>query len=395
MKVLLALTYYRPHVSGLTIYAQRLAEGLAAGGTQVTVLTSQYARSLPRTESIGGVCVIRLPVAFRFSKGVLMPSLPGMAARLIGGHDVVSIHLPATPPEALAIPLLARRSGRPVVATYHCDLRLPPGFLNRLIDTGVRWTNSLSGKSVDRIVAYTEDYVDNVPFFGRYRDKCLIIPPPVAMPVPDPARVAEFRSAHAVDGGPLVGFAARFASEKGVEFMLQSLPKIRETYPHVRVLFAGEYQNVIGECKYWRRLQPVLEAESLHWKFLGVLSPDEMSAFYGACDVTVLPSINRTESFGMVQVESMLCGTPVVASDIPGVRVPVRKTGMGLLVRPADPLSLAEAVCDVIRNRATFIRPRAMIEACYSTQATVSAYRDLFHGLESKKTSLSGGRKSG
>jgi len=76
MQILIALTYYRPHYSGLTIYVERLARALAAQGHQVTVLTSRYAATLPAQEKLDGVEVRRLPVAMRISKGVIMPSMP-------------------------------------------------------------------------------------------------------------------------------------------------------------------------------------------------------------------------------------------------------------------------------------------------------------------------------
>src|SRR5688572_3327165 len=69
MRILFALTYYRPHVSGLTIYVQRLAEALAERGHQVSVLTSQFDRTLPATELLNGVRVTRVPVALRLNKG--------------------------------------------------------------------------------------------------------------------------------------------------------------------------------------------------------------------------------------------------------------------------------------------------------------------------------------
>ena len=75
MKILIELTYYRPHTSGLTIYAERLATALAGRGHQVTVLTSQYDKSLPREEMMEGVRVVRVPVLLRISKGVIMPTL--------------------------------------------------------------------------------------------------------------------------------------------------------------------------------------------------------------------------------------------------------------------------------------------------------------------------------
>ena len=94
MNVQLVLTYYHPHVSGLTIYAKRLATTLAQRGHRVTVLTSRYDPALPAEEMIDGVRVVRAPVQLRVSKGVIMLSFPFVAWRLIREHDVVSVHLP-------------------------------------------------------------------------------------------------------------------------------------------------------------------------------------------------------------------------------------------------------------------------------------------------------------
>ena len=94
MRVLIALTYYRPHYSGLTIYSERLAKALAARGHEVTVLTSQFDKSLPLEETVDGVRVIRMPVLMRLSKGVIMPSIPFRAWKEIRKADVVNLHLP-------------------------------------------------------------------------------------------------------------------------------------------------------------------------------------------------------------------------------------------------------------------------------------------------------------
>ena len=109
-----------------------------------------------------------------------------------------------------------------------------------------------------------------------------------------------------------------------------------ESRPDARVVFAGPYEDVVGEAAYRERLTPAIAALGDRWRFLGVLDPHAMSSFFGAIDVLVVSSINSTESFGLVQVESMLCGTPVVATNLPGVRQPVLTTGMGAIVEPAD-----------------------------------------------------------
>ena len=118
-----------------------------------------------------------------------------------------------------------------------------------------------------------------------------------------------------------------------------------------------------------------------HWTFLGVLPADELAAFYSICDVTVLPSLNSTESFGMVQVESMYCGTPVVASDIPGVRRPTQVTGMGLIASPGDAGRLAQKIIEILDDPDRFQRPLEQIIARYSTETVAEQYENLYEEL--------------
>ncbi|HEY75013.1 MAG TPA: glycosyltransferase family 4 protein [Thermoflexia bacterium] len=386
MKVLIVLTYYRPHVSGLTIYVERLARGLAKRGHQVTVMTSRYDRSLPLEEEQDGVRVVRVPVAFRVSKGVIMPTFGFVATRLVREHDVVSLHLPQF--DAAGVAARARVMGKPSTLTYHCDLKLPPGLFNRFVNLVVHGMNHLAGLLADRVVAYTRDFATHSPYLSRFAHKVEVIPPPVELPPASPEEVEAFARRYGLDGsGPVIGMAARLAAEKGVEVLLDALPRILEEYPTARVLFAGQYRNVLGEEAYARRLAPLFERYKDRWTFLGVLSPKEMAAFYPNLDVIVVPSLNSTESFGLVQVEAMLCGTPSIASDLPGVRQPVLQTGMGEVVPIGDSQALAEAILRVVNNRQRYIRPREEIAARWNTDRTAVGYEALFERLLQKETS--------
>jgi len=379
LRVLFILTYYRPHTSGLTIYVERLARSFARRGHPVTILTSRHSRSLATRERDQGVEIVRAPVLARISKGVVMPTFGLLANRLVPQHDVVSLHLPQL--DAAGVGLRARLLGRPSVVTYHCDLRLPAGALNRVADCAVRLSHRMALRLSDRVVTYTGDYADHSPTLRRVKDRLVIIPPPVEMAAPDPDRTMALRTRLGLAGGPVVGMASRFASEKGIEFLLAAIRQLGARYPDITVLFAGPYENVLGERRYRRRLQPELQGFGDRWRFLGTLSQSELPAFYAACDCLVVPSLNSTESFGLVQVEAMLCGTPVVASNLPGVRQPVLTTGMGELARPGDAGALAAAIGKVLGNRAGYIRARARIEELYNTDRTAAAYESLFRDL--------------
>jgi len=383
MKILVALTYYRPHISGLTIYVERAARALAARGHEVLVLTSQYDRRLPLEEVRDGVRIRRVPVLMRVSKGVIMPTIGWWATRLAHWADVLWLHLPQF--DAAGIALRGRVFRKPVVLTYHCDVTLPPGWLNRVANRVVHLMDHLAARFADAIVSYTEDYARHSPYLSRYLAKVRVIPPPVEIPVPDPERVAAFRARWGLEGQVVIGMAARLAAEKGVEYLLEALPHILAVYPNARVLFAGPYRNVLGEEAYARRLAPLFERYRDHWTFVGVLEPEEMAAFYASCDVVVLPSWNATESFGLVQVEAMLCGTPVVASDLPGVRVPTQTTGMGLTFPPRDSRALAQAILRVLAERPAFCRPREWVAQHYNTERTAAAYEALFEELRASR----------
>ena len=382
MRILFSLTYYQPHVSGLTIYVERLARELARRGHQVTVLTSQYEKTLPRQETIDGVQVLRAPVLSRVSKGVIMPTFGHMATQLVRQHDVVSLHLPNF--DAAGVAFRGRLLGKPTTLTYHCDLKLPTGIFNRVVNQVVHTRNNLAARNADVIIAYTQDFADHSPFLTRFARKVRVIPPPVEMPTGTPEATAAFAKQLGLDGHQVIGFVARMATEKGVEILLHALPRVLKVYPKARVLFAGQYENVLGEEAYARRLAPLLQQHAERWDFLGVLSAQELAAFYPNCDLIVLPSLNSTESFGLVQVEAMLCGTPSIASNLPGVRQPVMQTGMGKVVPIGDSESLAQAIIEVLRDRSAYVRPRQEVAARFSTARTADGYEALFDALHEK-----------
>ncbi|RPH61545.1 MAG: glycosyltransferase, partial [Chloroflexi bacterium] len=274
MRILTVLTYYRPHTSGLTIYAERLAEAFARRGHEVTILTSHFDKSTPAEETRNGVKIVRAPVLFRVSKGVIMPTLGWLAWKHVTQNDVVQLHLPQF--DAPGFAYRARLLGKLAILTYHCDLQLPTGLFNRLVNLVVDNFNAIAAMLSNHIVTYTQDYADHSPFLSRYRDKLTPILPPVQLPPVLPGAIRAFAESHQTAARrPVIGMATRFATEKGVEILLAALPGIFEKYPNAQVLFAGQHLNVMGEEQYFARLAPQIreyEAQG-RWTFLGNLTP--------------------------------------------------------------------------------------------------------------------------
>jgi glycosyltransferase involved in cell wall biosynthesis len=224
----------------------------------------------------------------------------------------------------------------------------------------------------------TEDYARHSKLLRRFLHKTSWVYPPIELP--EPLHGFDIRERWGLGGGPLIGFVGRLAEEKGIETLLASLALVREQVPDARLVMAGPTDAVPGERRARARLLGWIEdrADVMH---VGVLSPAELAAFYGTIDVLAVPSTNSTESFGMTQAEAMLAGTPAVASDLPGVREPVRATGMGEVITPGDAPGFASAFVRVIRSRRDYVRPEAEVRSTFDPARTANFYADLFDSL--------------
>jgi len=229
------------------------------------------------------------------------------------------------------------------------------------------------------------DYVDHSNYLRRYARKIRIISPPVFLPPASAAMVIEFGKRYNPERrGPIIGIAARFASEKGIDILLNSLDAITRKYPSAQVWFAGPYQGIIGEEDYFQQLTPLVNkyVENGTWKFVGSLSPEEMSAYYPNLDLLVLPSLNSTESFGLVQIEAMMNGIPVVASDLPGVRQPILRHEFGKIFQRGNPAALAGAVMEVLGKKIKGTNDPQELYAAYSPNSVAQAYENLANEIK-------------
>ncbi len=384
MKILTVLTYYRPHTSGLTIYAERIARAFVRRGHSVTVLTSRFDPETPLEETVEGVRIVRAPVWFRLNKGVIMPTIGLLATREVLRHDVVLLHLPQF--DAAGISLRGRLWKKPTIVAYHSDLLLPPGLFNRFVNIVVDLANNLTARFTHRITAYTDDFASHSPYLSRFAHKRVTLTPPVELPSASKQEIESFRRAHDLEGRRVIGMATRFATEKGIEVLLDAFPAILARFPNAKILFAGQFEGVWGEKSYFDRLQPrIRELQAAgQWEYLGVLPLSQMPSFYPNLDVLVVPSLNSTETFGFVQIEAMMNGVPTVASDLPGVRQPVRMTAMGEIIPIGDAQALAQAVCRIFEEPQKYAGDGDELRVKFSPDTAAAKYEALFESIRSE-----------
>jgi glycosyltransferase involved in cell wall biosynthesis len=188
-------------------------------------------------------------------------------------------------------------------------------------------------------------------------------------------------------GGPqTVGFLGRFVEEKGIHVILDAIPRILEKQPETRFILAGDYASVPGGSQL-SRLQGKLHALGNRVSTPGKLPEEQLFDFYRSLDLFLLPSINAYEAFGIVQIEAMKAGVPVIASDMRGVREPVRLTGCGSIVPPGDAVALADAVVEWLSG-ARSLTPEEVASRAWAafsnriaTERVCAMYREVLSGL--------------
>lgn len=375
MKILIGISYYLPNISGVTIYAKRLAEGLVKKGHDVIVLTSWHDQSLPQKESINGVLVFRSKVFLKIGKGILMPLLPWQIFKLAKDCDIINCHLPQF--ESFVFALIGKLLGKKVVLTHHTDLSGWPGFFNRIAEGSVWGGQLIAGMLADKIIPYTKDYADHSWYLHFFRRKLAYILPPIITGKPDKNLARKWQK-ESERPQYIIGFAGRIARQKGIPYLLQSIPFLEKEITSFKIVFAGPYKKVIGE-NYFLEIEKLVNKYKQKLHFLGDISEEKMATFYSVCDVLVLPSDDRLESFGLVQAEAMLNSCPVVATDLPGARMPIKMTGMGLIVPARNSQLLAEAIIKIIKKRSSFVQMKSTVKEIFNYQKTIEDYERLFN----------------
>jgi len=374
MKILFVLTYYRPHWTGLSQYAARLAEGLAKRGHQVEVLCSQHDKKLSSYEEINKVKVFRVPFLFKFLRSVIMPKFPLELWKRARENEAVIVYLPLQ--EVLLIAIICKILGRKLFLVHNGDLVLPKdcGFFCRLVEKIYYWTTGLAIGWSEKIIVQTKDYADLSPLLNKFKEKWAII-----LPLYETMKVAnkdivEFKKKYSLPNKKLIGFSGRFVEEKGVDYLLKTIPLVVKRYPGVHFVFAGDYK--IQYEKFWERIKNLVEENKKNLTLLGLIKDQKkVFTFYKSLDVYVQPS--RTDCFPSSLVEAMLCGVPAVCTNIPGTRWSVLKTGMGEVVEPKNPEALAEGILKVLSNIEIYTKNSKNVRKIFDYQKTLDQYERL------------------
>ncbi len=363
--------FYPPHPGGIETHLRDLATR-QTNSIQVSVVVSSSSRKAIR-ERMDEVSVVRVPCFGTFAS---MPLSPRLAAGIrTCPAEIVHLHTP-NPGAALAL-LLSGHKGK-VVITHHADTLGRP-FLRKLSDPFVR-------AAMDRasaIIVTSSRYLASSPELAPYKEKCRVVPLAI-----DPAlyseTATESQRIREQFGERILLSVGRLVPYKGFRFAIEAMAQVDG---HLCIIGSGPEDGFLRQLARERNVADKVT-------FLGRV--DDLRPYYQAARAFVLPSVTRAEAFGVVQLEAMASGTPVINTDLDSGVPEVGVDGVSALtVPPGNAAALAKAMNSLLDDPGLRDRlaagARQAVQEKYSLDRMVRSTFDVYQevlGAADKPASL-------
>ncbi len=334
MRILHLGKYFPPEPGGMEVVVKSFAEATAGSLTNYCLVATRTGKT--RIETSGGTTVHYLKQAGTFLLAPVLPGLPGVlhGLRKSRRFPVILLHYPnPTATLALFLSLLARPKREKIVVWNHADILLEERW-KRALYALFRPIEEFVFRRTDAFVAATPHHVSTSDTFRRFSDRTAIIP----YAIPDPWFEVGEEEARAASrarerlGGPFLLFVGRLVPYKGLATLVRAADRIR-----CRVA-------IVGTGPLEGELRKEIEARGLSDRVFLLGGVEDLRPYYLGCEFFVLPSVSGLEGFGIVQIEAMGLGKPVVSSDLPSGVTYVNIHGeTGLVFHVGDDAGLAEA----------------------------------------------------
>ncbi len=341
MRILQINKFYAPYVGGVETVARQLSEGAAKKGHQVRVLTCNHTvEPKSRTEYIGGVEVWRASsFGFLFNASA-SPTFPFLYRKAVEWADLVHFHSPSPVPELTHLVFGVSTSKR-VVVTFHAD----PGTSRFKLLSPI-YTPVLRQllRRADRITATAPENIDRTDLLDTFESKTNVIPLATEFEVDPPSEEEQKRRQKKlldVENEEVILFVGRLSYYKGLPYLLRAMQKVEA---QLVIVGDGEQRNDLE-----KKVRELGIEERV--RFAGYVPDEQLQDFYRAANLFVLPSIAPIEAFGIVQLDAMAHGLPVVNTNLPtGVPFVSQDGETGLTVQPESSSALAGALNRLIND---------------------------------------------
>ncbi len=360
MRVVHVVCVYPPYKAGMGQVAFEMCQALRARGHDVIAVTPRYKKNIPPDPT-----VVRLPTLASYGNGAFTPGL----FKALEGAELVHFHYPFFGAHEMIASFKTLHPNIPLVLSYHME-PVTHGFLGMIFRLSQAVVLPRLLRAADACIASTFDYMQTTSatrHFARYPHIWHEIPfgvDPLRFSIRPKKQILIDRFGLRKDFKTIlfVGGMDEAHAFKGIPILLQAISILKKRGERVQLLLVGDGSHRVAYEK---------EASTLHIEdvthFTGRVSDDELPYMYNLADVFTLPSVTRGEAFGLVLLEAMASGVPVVASDLPGLRT-VAKKGHGRVVPPGNPALLAQALQDQL------VTPWSLKDQTQLREDTVALY---------------------
>lgn len=317
--------FYPPVIGGIEGHINLLAKGQVENGIDVAVLVSNTGTRIERTE-INGIQVVKASEYGRIASAPINPSFPMLLKELSRSSDLLHFHLPN--PTAV-VSFIASGIKIPFVASYHSDI-VRQKYLYMLYKVFEKPFFS----NVDRIIVSSPKYLQTSKTLRLFKSKCTVIPYGISIErfkCIDTRRVESIKRKF---GKPIVLFIGKFRYYKGLPVLIEAMQDVDAI---LVVIGSGDRRLMNQHCD--------------RVVFLGEISDDAVNAYLHACDMLVLPSVKRSEAFGIVLIEAMACGKAVISTELGTGTSYVNLHGQtGIVVAANNRFELSKAMNTILQN---------------------------------------------
>jgi glycosyltransferase involved in cell wall biosynthesis len=337
MRIAQVTPYFHPHIGGVESNVYNISMNLLKLGHEVTVFTSRYDKALAQTEELDGLKIFRSKQTMNLFTTPVTPAL--VKDLLLDKWDIVHTHAP--PPLSSYYVAKARNKAHfPTVMTYHCDPEIPVRGGSTITNLYRYTYGNYTLRRMDLVLAETETYAATSRAIWNTHAK--VIPPGVDTERFNPTVKGDvIRKKYDLGDSKVVMFVGRLTFHKGVNHLIDAAG----IYKDAKYLIVGS-----GPMEERLRRQATASPNAKNIIFAGKAPDDKLPEYYAACDVLVLPSVSRLEAFGLVMLEALSSGKPVITSDMPGMREVVVDHVDGLWAEPLDSHDLAEKIRAILED---------------------------------------------
>lgn len=374
MKLLVVAPYFYPKVGGLENYAWNICKGLKnTYGWDIVAVASNHEENGYKEEVIEGIKIYRLPYWFKLSNTPINFGWFIDIWKIIKKErpDVVNAHSPV-PFIADVSANLSKRMNIPLVLTYHAGSMKKNNIFDLVIEFYENtFLNSIINNA-DKVICFHTDFIKK--YLLNY-SKLVKVAPGVD------TDIFKYDKTKRPNSVIYVGKIDKTTSWKGLGILIKTLKEITEKNVRVRL-------NIIGEGNAVNMYKDMVNSYNLQYyvKFIGKLNSKKLALAMQNAKVLVLPSITDAESFGMVLIEAMACGTPVIGSNIGGIPQVIDNGKNGYLFKPGNTSDLANKIVKLIDNDKLVskfgLKGREKVEKYYTWDLAINRYFQIINELK-------------